>query len=60
MSRYLIEVQQIIITPLTVDADSIVDAQKRALYGFGELGDQIYSEPEIVVARPLEHDSGDQ
>lgn len=58
MSYYLIEVQQVITTPVTVDADNAEDAQKRAVYGFGEFGDQVYGEPEIISTRSLECVSG--
>lgn len=54
MGRYLIEVRQEITTPVIVDADNIEDAQKRALYGMGEFGDQEMGELRIVATRLLE------
>lgn len=54
MNRYLVEVRQEVTTPVTVDADNIEDAQKRALYGMGEFGDQEAGELRIVATRLLE------
>lgn len=54
MNRYLVEVRQVITTPVTVDADNIEDAHKCALYGMGEFGDQEAGDLRIVATRLLE------
>jgi hypothetical protein len=54
MGRYLVEVRQEITTPVTVDADNVEGARKRALCGIGECGDQESGELRIVVTRRLE------
>lgn len=53
MSRYLVEVKQSFTTPITVYADNIEDARKRAIYGLGEFGDQEAGELKIIATRLL-------
>jgi hypothetical protein len=54
MGRYLVEVAQEITAHITVHADNVEDAQKRALHGMGEFGDQESGELRIVATRRLE------
>ncbi|WP_373080991.1 hypothetical protein [Zhongshania sp.] len=54
MSRYLVELKQSFFTPITVYADNIEDAQKRAVYGLGDFGDQEAGELKIVATRLLD------
>lgn len=51
MACYLLEVRQEITTPITVDADNVNDAEKRAVLGLGEFGDQSSGELIIVSVR---------
>jgi hypothetical protein len=54
MGCYLIDIYQEITNPLIVEANNIEGAQKRAVYGQGEFGDQEASELRIVSTRFLE------
>ncbi|MFT5888867.1 MAG: hypothetical protein ACI9BO_001690 [Zhongshania sp.] len=58
MARYLVEVRQEITIPITVDADNVNDAQKRAVLGLGEFGDQSFGELAIAAVRELDPING--
>jgi hypothetical protein len=52
--RYLVEVMQEILTPVSVDASSSKEAEELALSEHGEPADCCYSEPKVVSVRRID------